>query len=54
VRFLVANQKEVGSWPMTSQAHPGAKPMTNPVPITYIGERLGDPGTDESGATVGD
>jgi hypothetical protein len=37
VAFLVANQKEDGSWPMTSRAHPGAKPMTNPVPITYFG-----------------
>ena len=37
VTFLVANQKEDGSWPMTSRAHPGAKPMTNPVPITYFG-----------------
>jgi hypothetical protein len=37
VRFLVANQKQDGSWPMTSRAHPGAKPMTNPVPITYFG-----------------
>jgi hypothetical protein len=37
VTFLVANQKEVGSWPMTSRSHPGAKPMTNPVPITYFG-----------------
>ena len=22
---------------MTSRAHPGEKPMTNPVPITYFG-----------------
>ena len=35
--FLVATQKEDGSWPMTSRAHPGAKPFTNPVPITYFG-----------------
>ncbi|HEY7315104.1 MAG TPA: prenyltransferase/squalene oxidase repeat-containing protein [Gemmataceae bacterium] len=37
VAFLATNQKEDGSWPMTSRAHPGAKPMTNPVPITYFG-----------------
>jgi squalene cyclase len=37
VAFLVASQKEDGSWPMTSRAHPGEKPMTNPVPITYFG-----------------
>jgi squalene-hopene/tetraprenyl-beta-curcumene cyclase len=37
VAFLVSRQKKDGSWPMTSHAHPGAKPMTNPVPITYFG-----------------
>ena len=37
VSFLVANQKEDGSWPMTPRAHPGATPMTSPVPITYFG-----------------
>jgi uncharacterized protein with WD repeat len=37
VTFLVANQKEDGSWPMTSRAHPGEKPFTNPVPVTYFG-----------------
>ena len=37
VSFLVANQKEDGAWPMTSRAHPGEKPMTNPVPITHFG-----------------
>jgi hypothetical protein len=37
VSFLVANQREDGSWPMTSRAHPGEKPFTNPVPITYFG-----------------
>lgn len=35
--YLVANQKEDGSWPMKSRAHPGATPMTNPVPITHSG-----------------
>jgi hypothetical protein len=37
VAFLTASQKADGSWPMTSRAHPGAMPMTNPVPITYFG-----------------
>ncbi len=37
VAFLIGNQKEDGSWPMTSRAHPGEKPFTNPVPITHIG-----------------
>jgi squalene-hopene/tetraprenyl-beta-curcumene cyclase len=35
--YLATTQKEDGSWPMKSRAHPGAKPMTNPVPITYFG-----------------
>ena len=37
VAFLVATQKEDGSWPMKSRSHPGAEPMKNPVPITYFG-----------------
>jgi hypothetical protein len=37
VSFLLANQREDGSWSMTSRAQPGAKPFTNPVPITYFG-----------------
>jgi hypothetical protein len=37
VAFLAARQREDGSWPMTSRAHPGAKPFTNPAPITHIG-----------------
>lgn len=37
VAFLVKNQNDDGSWPMKSRAHPGAKPFTNPVPITYFG-----------------
>jgi squalene-hopene/tetraprenyl-beta-curcumene cyclase len=37
VSFLVAHQKEDGSWPMKSRAHPGAKPSTSPVPITHLG-----------------
>ncbi len=34
VSFLVGSQKEDGSWPMTSRAHPGEEVFTNPVPIT--------------------
>ncbi|MBX9585197.1 MAG: hypothetical protein K2X87_33235 [Gemmataceae bacterium] len=37
VSFLATTQKEDGSWPMASRAHPGEKPMTNPVPITHFG-----------------
>jgi len=37
VTFLVTTQKGDGSWPMKSRSHPGATPMTNPVPITYFG-----------------
>ena len=37
VTFLVGNQTDDGSWPMKSRAHPGGKPFTNPVPITYFG-----------------
>jgi hypothetical protein len=37
VSFLVSTQRDDGSWPMKSRAHPGATPMTNPVPITYFG-----------------
>jgi Squalene-hopene cyclase C-terminal domain len=37
VAFLVAGQKEDGSWPMTGRAHPGATPSKNLVPITYFG-----------------
>lgn len=37
VSFLVANQKEDGSWPMTPRAHPGKKPVKNAVPIIYFG-----------------
>jgi hypothetical protein len=39
--FLIASQNKDGSWAMTSRAHPGAKPMTNPVPITYFGSAWG-------------
>ena len=41
VSFLVAGQKDDGSWPMTSRNHPGVEttrnPIRNPVPITYFG-----------------
>jgi hypothetical protein len=37
VAFLVANQNEDGSWPMTPRAQPGEKPATNPNPIRYFG-----------------
>jgi squalene-hopene cyclase-like protein len=41
VTFLVANQKEDGSWPMTPRAHPGAEPSKFPVSITYFGSAWG-------------
>jgi hypothetical protein len=41
ISFLVATQREDGSWPMTSRAHPGAAPYTNPVPITHFGSCWG-------------
>jgi len=37
IAFLVENQKEDGSWPMTPRAHPGATPFKNPSPIIYYG-----------------
>ena len=37
VSFLAASQRKDGSWPMISRGHPGVKPFTNPVPITYFG-----------------
>jgi hypothetical protein len=37
VAYLTKTQSEDGSWPMKSRAHPGEKPFTNPVPITYFG-----------------
>lgn len=36
VSFLVAQQRDDGSWPMSSRAHPGEKAANNPVPITYF------------------
>ena len=39
VAFLIANQREDGSWPMTSRNHPGVTTTRKryPVPITYFG-----------------
>ncbi len=37
VSFLVANQRENGSWPMVPRAQPGATPFTNPSPIEHYG-----------------
>jgi hypothetical protein len=37
VAFLLATQKEDGSWPMTPRSHPEATPARNGVPITYFG-----------------
>ena len=39
VSFLVANQRDDGSWPMTGRNHPGfdSAKARNPVPITYFG-----------------
>jgi hypothetical protein len=41
VAFLVATQKDDGSWPMTSRGHPGEAPAKNIVPITYFGSAWG-------------
>jgi len=37
VSFLVATQRDDGSWPMISRGHPGVEPYVYPVPITYFG-----------------
>lgn len=37
IAFLVANQKDDGSWPMKQRAHPETTPGNNAVPITYLG-----------------
>lgn len=37
VSFLVASQKENGSWAMTSRDHSGGVKKKNPMPITYFG-----------------
>lgn len=45
VSFLVASQRDDGSWPMISRNHPGVtstrNPIRNPVPITYFGSAWG-------------
>ncbi len=45
VSFLVASQREDGSWSMVSRNHPGItttrNPIRNPVPITYFGSAWG-------------
>jgi hypothetical protein len=37
VAFLVRQQRDDGSWPMTPRSHPGATPSANPWPITHFG-----------------
>src|SRR5262249_23759086 len=37
VSFLVANQRENGSWPMKPRAHPSENPAKNSAPITHLG-----------------
>jgi hypothetical protein len=41
IQFLMTTQRDDGSWPMSSRAHPGAEPLTNPVPITCFGSAWG-------------
>jgi len=57
VSFLVSTQRADGSWPMKSRAHPGAKPMKSPVPITHFGSAWGAMGLMRSvpreGAVLG-
>jgi hypothetical protein len=49
VAFLVASQREDGSWPMTARGHPGEKPANNPVPITHFGSAWATLGLLRSG-----
>lgn len=37
VAFLVASQKDDGSWPMNRRGHPGVTPGPFTVPIIYFG-----------------
>ena len=53
VAFLIANQKDDGSWPMTSRAQPGAKPFKNPSPITYFGSAWATLGLMRSAPEIG-
>ena len=39
--WIPTMQRADGSWPMTPRAHPEAKPMKNPVPVTYLGSAWG-------------
>jgi hypothetical protein len=41
VAFLLANQKEDGSWPMVRRGHPGVIPSAFTVPIVYFGSAWG-------------
>jgi hypothetical protein len=41
VAFLIATQKEDGSWLMAGRSHEGAEPSKNLVPITYFGSAWG-------------
>jgi hypothetical protein len=41
VAFLIGNQAEDGSWPMTRRGHPGVTPSNNTVPIVYFGSAWG-------------
>ena len=58
VSFLVATQRDDGSWPMTSRNHPGVKatrnPIRNPVPITYFGSAWASLGLVRTVPTVPD
>ena len=48
VTFLVADQKEDGSWPMTSRCAPGATAHDQPGAHHLLRQRLGDPRPDAS------
>lgn len=37
ISFLALDQREDGSWFVSPRAHPGAKPFSNPSPISYYG-----------------
>lgn len=41
IAFLVANQQEDGSWPMTRRGHPGVTPGPFKMPIIYFGSAWG-------------
>jgi N-acyl-D-amino-acid deacylase len=41
VAFLVANQKDDGSWPMKQRSHADTTPGNNAVPIIYFGSAWG-------------